>query len=584
MSSSCLSQCTRNSLIALLCLVSAACSAAAVPADKVAAWSHGGMVAVANPYAAEAAAAVLRQGGHAVDAAIAAHTVLGLVEPQSSGLGGGAFMLVYERSTDQLYAYDGRETAPAGAVTDMLMAEGKQMGFLRAWQSGVAVGTPGVIALYELVHQQHGHLTLSDDVARAVELATDGFVVSARLAGFLPRMRGPSRLDDNPATGAYFFPQGEPLAAGDLRDNPAYARTLKRFASEGSASFYTGELAREIVAAVRAEPDPGTLTLTDLADYRVAVREPVCGSAGVERICTMPPPSSGLTQIMILNLYDSLRDADKFPDGGGVVDLAALVDAQRLSYADRDHYVADSQVVDVPVSGLIDSRYLNFRANARFAPQATPTPGDPGAVLTGEPIIDRWGRDGTDEVAGTSHLSIVDKQGNVVSMTATVEAAFGSSRWVGGFLLNNQMTDFARTPTLGGRAVANQVAPGKRPRSSMSPVIIFDQEGELRMVAGSPGGNSIIAYVAKVLIGVLRAGQGVQEMVDAPNIIARGRTVRVEIGVPGGSEQAALLKALNYPVQERQGENSGLHVIVLDKDGLTGAADPRREGIVIAVD
>ncbi len=568
----------RDLFLPVLLLFVGAC--AATPRTT---WNYGGMVAAANPYAAEAAADVLRQGGSAVDAAIAAHAVLGLVEPQSSGLGGGAFMLVYDRAADRTYAYDGRETAPAGARPDMFMVGDAPMGFLDAWQSGLAVGTPGTVALYEVVNARHGRLSLADDLARAIELAQQGFEVSPRLAGFLVQMRGPSRIDDNPATRDYFYPGGEPLAAGTIRDNPAYAETLTRIAGEGSAAFYRGELAAEIAAAAQADPYPGTLSAADLAAYRVAVREALCAPAGSETVCTMPPPSSGLTEIMILHLYDLFAATDGAAPVIEGVDLAALVDAQRLAYADRDFYVADADHVSVPTDDLIDPAYLSVRAGQRVAPQGIPEPGDPGEVLRGQPIGDRWGRDGTDEIGGTSHLSVVDREGNAVSMTATVEAPFGSSRWAGGFLLNNQMTDFSRVPTLGGKPVANAVAPGKRPRSSMSPVIVFDEDGELKLVAGSPGGNSIIAYVAKVLVGVLRGGQPVQTAVDAPNVIARGPTVRVETGMPGGETQADGLSALGYPVEEREGENSGLHVIVVTPEGLRGAADPRREGRVIAV-
>jgi len=557
-------------------------------------WPYGGMVSVANPYAAQAAAEVIARGGHAVDAAIAAHTVLGLVEPQSSGIGGGGFMLVYERATNQLVAYDGRETAPLGAVADMFRAADATMPFLRAWQSGLAVGVPGAIALYEYAHERHGRLTMLDNLDAAISLAEEGFLVSPRLAAMLARIAGPSRLDDNPATAAYFYPDGAPLAAGRLRDNPDYASTLRAFAAQGKESFYSGALAEEIAGAVRAEPDPGTLSTADLASYGVLEREVICGDApvGGEKICSMPPPGSGLMQIMIMTLYDVFQSAEA-ADGKtagmagenepGGVDLPAFVDAQRLAYADRDHYVADPVAVQVPTSALIDPAYLALRATERFAPDAMPRPGDPGTALGGAPLIDLWGRDSTDEVAGTTHFSIVDKEGNAVSMTATVEAPFGSSRWAGGFLLNNQMTDFARTPTLGGRAVANQVAPGKRPRSSMSPVIVFDETGELKMVAGSPGGNSIPAYISKVLIRILRGGEDVQSAVDAPNIIARGESVRVETGVPGGAESAELLRDLGYSVQEREGENSGLHIILRTEQGLVGAADPRREGEVIAV-
>ncbi len=545
-------------------------------------WPHGAMVSAANPYAAEAAADVLARGGHAVDAAIAAHAVLGLVEPQSSGIGGGAFMLVYDRASGELFAYDGRETAPGGARPDMFLVGGEAMGFLDAWQSGLAVGVPCTVALYELANRKHGRFSLAEDLAPAIALAREGFVVSPRLAGMLERVAGPSRLDDNPDSAAYFYPGGAPLKAGTVRRNPAYAETLEKVAAAGSAAFYTGHLAEEMVAAVAAPPHPGTLSLEDLAAYRVAEREPLCGGTGRETVCTLPPPSSGLAQIMILNLYDRLAGAGTpaWVDG---VDLAAFVDAQRLAYADRDHYVADADRVPVPVAGLLDPAYLAARAGDRVPPDGVPAPGDPGAVLGGEPIVDRWGRDGTAGPPGTTHLSVIDAAGNAVSLTATVEAPFGSSRWVGGFLLNNQMTDFSRIPTLGGRPVANQAAPGKRPRSSMSPVMVFDSAGALRLVAGSPGGNSIVAYVAKVLVGVLRGGQEVQAAVDGPNVIARGEKVRVETGVAGGPERAAILKNLGYPVQEREGENSGLHVIRVTEDGLEGAADPRREGRVIGV-
>ncbi len=551
-----------------------------VPAGTVG-WPYGGMVAVANPYAAEVAAEVLRDGGHAVDAAIAAHAVLGLVEPQSSGLGGGAFMLVYERSSDQLFALDGRETAPAGAHADMFLEAGEPMGFVDAWQSGLAVGVPGTVALYEASHRAFGRLDFPALLAPAIELAEQGFVVSPRLEGFLKRLQGVGRLSQNPATAVYFYPGGQPLSAGGVRDNPAYAQTLSRVAADGAGAFYEGALAEEIVAAVRAGPNPGTLALTDLAAYSVARRDPLCAPVGSNRVCTMPPPSSGVAQIMILGLYDRLMaEADEASEADRE---SAFVDAQRLAYADRDHYVADPEFVAVPTVDLMAADYLDARARQQVAPQGKAQPGDPGAVLRGKPIIQRWGRDTTQAGPGTTHLSIVDRFGNAVSMTATVEAPFGSSRWAGGFLLNNEMTDFARQPRIGGQPVANTVAPGKRPRSSMSPVMAFDDRGQLRMVTGSPGGNSIVAYVAKTLVGVLRWGLTSQEAVDRANIIARGSTVRVETGVAGGSQLAALLQDLGYPVEEREGENSGLHVILVNEAGLEGAADPRREGKVIAV-
>ena len=536
------------------------------------------MVAVANPYAAQAAAEILLAGGHAVDAAIAAHAVLGLVEPQSSGLGGGAFMMVYERESNTVYAYDGRETAPAKIAPDFFVRDDEVMGFLTAWQSGLAVGAPGIPALYQLTHSKHGRLSMAKNFTQAISLAQQGFIVSPRLASLLKRIQSVSRLDDNPDTAPYFYPDGKPLSAGVLRDNPAYAKTLQNLAAHGPASFYTGQLAGEIVAAVQAEPNPGGLTLEDLANYAVIERRPLCASAGLQRICTMPPPSSGLAQIMILNLYDQFTTSSEEP-----IQIDALVDAQRLAYADRDHYIADPAFVSVPTDQLINSDYLRHRATQRHQPGDSPVPGDPGQLLNNQSIIERWGRDTTAEPAGTTHLSIIDQSGNAVSMTATIEAPFGASRWAGGFLLNNEMTDFARQPKLGGKALANAAAPGKRPRSSMSPLLIFDQNNTLQLVAGSPGGNSIVAYVAKALVGTLRGGLTPQQAADAPNIIARGAEVKVEIATDEGVAYAARLRALGYPVTEREGENSGLHLILVTPAGLLGAADSRREGQVIAV-
>lgn len=568
-------------LISLLLLAACSPRLAESPAEPARTWTGGGMVAVANPYAARAAADVLAAGGHAVDAAIAAHAVLGLVEPQSSGIGGGAFMLVYDRSGGTFAAFDARETAPAGAAADMFLEGDEPMDFVDAWQSGLSVGVPGVPALYEAAHEAYGRLQFAALLAPAIGLAQRGFVVSPRLADLLERLRPFSLLDDHADTAAYFYPGGKALSAGDIRDNPAYAETLAGLAKDGSRAFYQGRLAEQIVAAVGAAPRPGSMTTSDLADYAVLRREALCADTGAERVCTMPPPSSGLTQIMILGLYDRLvRERDP---ADRAIRESAFVDAQRLAYADRDHYVADAGFVPVPTGDLIDPAYLDVRAGQRVAPDGLPEPGDPGAVLRGEPVIQRWGRDTTESMAGTTHLSIVDGDGNAVAMTASVEAPFGSSRWAGGFLLNNQLTDFARQPLAGGIPLANAAAPGKRPRSSMSPVIVLDADGSVSLVTGSPGGNSIVAYVAKTLVGVLRWGMTPGQAVERPNVVARGPTVRVETGVPGGPELAGLLAAQGYPVQEREGENSGLHVVRVTAAGLEGAADPRREGEVIAV-
>jgi len=542
-------------------------------------WTKGAMIAAADPRAVEAGLEVLRRGGHAVDAAIAVHSVLGLVEPQSSGIGGGAFMLVYERATGEVTVYDGRETAPMAADENLFIEDGEVLSFLPAWQSGRSTGVPGAVALYGAAHQAHGKAEWAGLFGAAIQLAEDGFEVSPRLGGFLesPRLRFATRLDDHPVSAAYFYPGGEPLAVGFVRDNPEYAAVLRLIAVEGAGVFYKGDIAEAIVAAVAEAPLPGALTVTDIENYEVKVRPPLCGAWRDYRICSAPPPSSGgVTQNMIASLYDRLIPvgADKSSDY-----LKAFVDAQRLAYADRDHYVADADFVQVPAADLIDPKYIAARALDVFEPAEIPTPGDPGEVLGRGSIVGMWGRDPTEHAPGTTHISIIDNFGNAVSMTATVEAAFGSSRMVKGFLLNNELTDFARQPRKGNLPVANAPGPGKRPRSSMSPTLIFGAEGDLVMVTGSPGGNSIVAYVAKTIIAVLDWEMSAEEAVALPNIIARGEIVGVEVDREGGPENAQTLRDMGYTVEEREGENSGLHVIIVREDGLEGAADPRREGV-----
>ena len=539
-------------------------------------WDKGAIVTAANPHAVEAAITVLQQGGHAVDAAIAAHAVLGLVEPQSSGLGGGAFMLVYQRSDGDLSFLDGRESAPAGATVDMFVRDGEVMSFLEAWQSGLAVGVPGTVALYKRAHDEYGRLPWTELFDAAIRLAEQGFEVSPRMSKSLEFVAPHSRLDENPPTAAYFYPGGSPLPVGHLLKNPAYAATLRRIAAEGIDVFYKGEIADAIALAAQAEPDGGSLTAADIASYEVIERPVICGKFRVLKICTTSPPSSGIAQIMIAGIYDHLAaDVSAQSDR-----ITAFVDAQRLAYADRDHYIGDPKSVTIPLEDLLHPDYLEHRAEERFAPGETPQHGDPGKVLRGEPVAGLIGKDLTFETPGTSHLSIVDPEGNAIAMTATVEGYFGSSRWAHGFLLNNQMTDFARQPPTDGKPVANAIVPGKRPRSSMSPTMVFDSTENLIMLTGSPGGNSIPAYVAKSIVGVLDWGLSAQDAVDHPNIVARGEKVRVEIATDAGRTIATDLRQRGYNVEEREGENSGLHIIVVRPDGLDGAADKRREGIV----
>ena len=562
-------------------------SAAAPEETAAPAWTKGAMVAAADPRAVEAGLEVLRNGGNAIDAAIAVHTVLGLVEPQSSGLGGGAFMVYYDHAKDEITVFDGREVAPAAATKDWFVRDGEVMDFISAWQSGHSVGVPGQVALYKAAHDFAGEADWASIFQPAIKLAEEGWEVSPRLAELLAsdRLRQFVRLDDNPVTAAYFYPDGEPLPAGFIRTNPDYAETLKAIAADGPSAFYTGPLAQEIVDAANAEPYGSEMTLDDLANYEVKIRPAVCGTLPDEyKICSAPPPSSGgIAQNEIMYLYDLLKPGDNVEATPEML-LKTFVDAQRLAYADRDHYVADADKVPVPTEDLINPDYLKVRAGEVFEPTEHVFPGDPGVALGRDPLRPMWGEDATEHKPGTSHMSIIDSEGNAVSMTMTVEAAFGSSRMAGGFLLNNELTDFSREPEMGGKPVANAPDGGKRPRSSMSPTLVFDPNGDLFMATGSPGGNSIIAYVSKTLVGVLDWGKSAQEAVDLPNIIARGDTIGVEVDREGGPEAAEALREMGYTVEERTGENSGLHVIVVRDDHLEGAADPRREGIAKALE
>ncbi|MFT5210460.1 MAG: gamma-glutamyltranspeptidase/glutathione hydrolase [Flavobacterium sp.] len=569
-------------LFAVLSLI--ACSEVAeeptkISVDATEVWTKGAMATAANPHAVKAAIKMLEKGGHAVDAVIAAHAVLGLVEPQSSGIGGGAFMLVFNREGRKLSFHDGREMSPAGAKVDMFMSDGKVMGFVEAWQSGKAIGVPGAIALYKHAHELHGKLPWASLFQPAIELARNGFVVSPRLAGMLPRIQKVSDLSKNPGASEYFFPNGVALQAGVLLKNPEYADTLEQVSLVGIEAFYSGDIAKAIAAAAQAAPRPGSLTVEDLAAYKVIDREVICGDFRDVDICTTSPPSSGGAQIMIAGLYDHLSaNAQSQSDK-----IAAFVDAQRLAYADRDHYFGDPDEIAIPIDDLLNPVYLKHRATEKIAPGAKPTPGDPNSVLHNKSAFNMWSADTTQEISGTTHLSIVDSEGNAVAMTATVEAPFGSSRWVGGFLLNNEMTDFARAVPDDGTKVANAIAPHRRPRSSMSPTMVFDAKGDLLMVTGSPGGNSIPAYVAKSILAVVDWGMDAQASVDFTNIIARGEKVRVDVSSEEGKLIAQDLKSRGYQVLERDGENSGLHVIVVKDEGLDGAADKRREGIVMSV-
>ncbi|MES1157426.1 MAG: gamma-glutamyltransferase [Alphaproteobacteria bacterium] len=540
---------------------------------------HGEAMAVAaNPLAADAAAQMLREGGTAVDAAIAGEAVLGLVEPQSSGVGGGGFLLFYSGATHHIDAYDGRERAPAGATPDMFLdADGHPLPFIDAQASGRSVGTPSVFAMLKLAHDDHGRLPWAHLFEPAIQLAQNGFAISPRMATYIAYATDHGHLRDDPAARAYLFDEnGQPWPAGHVLRNPAYAETLRRIANEGPQVLTHGPIAEAIVAAAQREPYAGTLTIADLQAYAPRRREAVCGTYRVYRVCGPPLPSSGGEAVLaLLGLYERARPHPV--DTSNIDDWSAFVWASRLAYADRDHYAADDEFVPVPLHQLYAPHYLDQRAqliDLAHAPHSI-APGQPA----GQAIFERWGRDQPTDNPGTSHQSIVDADGNAVSITATVESPYGDQRMVAGFFLNNQLTDFSFTPTLNGKPVANAVAPRKRPRSSMSPTIITDRQGRLVLVIGSPGGSGIIAYVSRAIIGALDWKQTPQAAVDTGNVVAANGTVRVESPrLPPGV--AAGLTARGWSVQEIASEQSGLQAILVTPQGLVGGGDSRRESAV----
>lgn len=529
------------------------------------------MVAAANPLAVEAGLAVLKRGGSAVDAAVAVQAVLGLVEPQSSGLGGGAFMLFRDGRTGAMTTYDGREVAPKSATPAWFLgADGKPLPFFTAVLSGRATGVPGAVAMLSLAQKEHGRLAWPSLFTDAARLASDGFIVSPRLAGMLD---APLPQTKAPDTVRYFTkPEGGRYAVGDRLRNPAYAATLRRIAAEGPAGLLTGPVAADIVARVHEGDHASTLTTADLAAYRSVKREALCRPYRAYVICAASPPAGGIGLVELMGLLertDIASAAGPSPQG-----WVAFAQASRLMYADRDYYVGDPAFVSVPVAGLLAPDYLTRRAAliGKLGPGA-PKPGDPaGATMPG--------RDRTVEPGGTTHFVIVDRWGDVVSMTTTVESIFGSGRMVDGFFLNNQLTDFSFSPVnADGTPAANAVVGGKRPRSSMSPALVLDRRGKFLMAVGSPGGPNIIAYVAKALVGTLDWRLSVQDALALPNVIGRGPNVSVE-GDKLDPASVAALRATGALVTTGSGEGSGLHAIRLRPDGtLEGGADPRREGV-----
>ena len=533
------------------------------------------MVAAANPHAAEAGLAMLRAGGSAVDAAIATQLVLGLVEPESSGIGGGAFMLVYDPRTKRTTSFDGREMAPASATPTMFLdAGGQPRTKPDAIPGGLSVGIPGVVKMLALAHKKYGKLAWAKLFEPAVKLADDGFPVGPKLARTI---KGFTRGASMPDLKEHFYhADGTPLAEGEIYKNAEYAATLRKIAAEGPDGFYKGDIAQAIVDKVQHAPrQQGGMTMADLANYQAKERAPVCGNYRQYHVCSMGPPSSGgIAVLQILGMLQRFTPEQLTPNTVSGAHLFA--EASRLAYADRAMYLGDPAFVDVPIRGLTDQGYVQSRA-ALIDPakdMGTATAGTPPqkhAALAPQvsPVLH-----------GTSHMTIVDDSGEVIAMTTSVESVFGAEIMTRGFMLNNTLTDFSFQPVRDGKPVANAPAPGKLPLSAMSPTIVFDKNGNFLVSVGSPGGPAIIDYVAQILIGILDAKMSPKDAISMPHEINMNGNTLLERS-PTSDQLAAQLTAMGHTVQVPQVEGSGLHGIQKVKGGYIGAADPRRDGIAL---
>ena len=566
--------------LTLLCLVLLA--GTSLTATRGAEPARRGMVAAAHKLAVAAGIDILHAGGTAVDAAVAVQMVLGLVEPQSSGIGGGAFLLHFDAATGLTTSWDGRETAPAAARPDLFQdRDGNKLAFMDAVLGGRAVGVPGTLKMLEAAWKQHGKLPWADLFAPAIRLADQGFPVSSRLAGTIAaNIGGLSRQD---TARRYFAAEdGSPLPAETMLRNPALAETLRAIAAGGADALYRGPIAADIAAVVRTDPNPGLMTTDDLAAYQAKPRPPVCGEYRQRRICSMGPPSSGgiaVLQILGMLSHEDLPKMD--PDGLPAAHL--ILEAMRLAYADRDRFLADPDYVRVPVPGLIDAGYLAARAkllNPAQAIAAPVPPGDPSWVgAIGPASVQPNFSPAPAEEHGTSHMAILDDAGNAVSMTTTVEGPFGSHLMVRGFFLNNELTDFSFLPEIDGREVANRVGPGKRPRSSMAPSFVFDEAGRLQAAVGSQGGGRIIGFVSLALLRMLDWHETPQQAAAAPRMQTMGGPVELEAGTQAAG-LAEGLRALGHSVRVMP-VDSGFQGLAILPDGPIGGADPRREGVAV---
>jgi gamma-glutamyltranspeptidase/glutathione hydrolase len=550
-------------------------------ADKPGWVAEKFMVTAANPLAVAAGVDMLKAGGSAMDAAIAVQMVLNLVEPQSSGIGGGAVMLYFDGK--QSSAFDGRETAPASADEHLFQDDlGQPLGRAQATIGGRAVGAPGVLRMLDMAHRQYGKLPWAKLFQRAIELAENGFPVSPRLHELIKSDR---YLAKDPVSAAYFYDaKGQPWPVGHVLKNPALAKTLREIAAEGIPVFYQGHIAKDIVAKVRSHAtNPGLLTVQDIASYQARVRQPVCSDYRRFTVCGMPPPSSGgIAVAQMLGILEN-RDMAALSPKDGALDPEAVhlfVEAGRLAYADRNRYVADTDFVPLPgngVASLLDRNYLKQRASLIGEKSM-------GRAKAGVPpgVKLAQGEDNALEYPSTSHMSIVDANGHALAMTTTVESAFGSRQMVDGFMLNNQLTDFSFDSVDANGPIANRVQGGKRPRSSMAPTLVFDKDSKkLLLTVGAPGGTAIINYVAKTLVGMIDWGLNVQQAINLPNIGSRNGPTELEQGLVSESLQQAL-KARGHTLYVSD-QNSGLHgiarVMIHGKEWWFGGADPRREGV-----